>query len=167
MNVEVNVAVNDEISAKVVRVIDFEGENLGVMSLEAALKEARKREMDLVEIQPAARPVVCKILDYGKFVYQKTKRVKKQKAPEAKTVQISPNTEKHDLETKGRQAVSFLEKGHTVKVLLRMKGRQQAHQDFSMKKLKTFVGEYISAGIHGDVHVQSDREISITIKPGE
>lgn len=135
--------VNQRINAEEVRVIGAEGEPLGVLSIEEALKQAQAKEMDLVEVSPKANPPVCKILDYGQFKYQKEKEAKKRKAQSAevelKGVRLSVRIGVGDLEVRKNQALKFLEKGDKVKVELPLRGREKAHRDVAKQVVADFV----------------------------
>ena len=113
--------------------IDEDGENIGVVTPERALIMAEDAVLDLVEISPNANPPVCKIMDYGKFKYESQKKEaearKKQKIIEIKEVKFLPNTDKHDYQVKMRNVFKFLENGDKVKITLRFKGREMAHQE--------------------------------------
>ena len=113
------------------------------MNTEKALFEARERGLDLIEIVPNSQPPVAKIMDYGKYLYQKAKEERKQKnkdkKSETKGVRISLKTGKHDLEFKAAQTDKFLKKGHRIKIEIVMKGREKAFQDLARQKLKEFV----------------------------
>ena len=113
--------------------IDEHGEKQGVMPVEAALEAAQEASLDLVEVSPNADPPVCKILDYGKLKYQeqkkKTEARKKQKTVEIKEIKMRPNIDTHDYEVKSRAMRRFFEEGDKVKVTLRFRGREMAHQD--------------------------------------
>ena len=113
--------INEQIRDKEVRLIGENGEQLGIMSAKDAYKMARDAELDLVKIAPAAKPPVCKIIDYGKY--------KKQKTIEVKEVRLSPNIDTNDLNTKIGSARKFIEKGNKVKVTLRFRGREMAHMN--------------------------------------
>jgi len=134
--------INEEIRDKEVRVIGEDGNQLGVMSSREALKLAEEAELDLVKISPKANPPVCKIVDYGKYKYELTKREKeakkKQKIIEIKEIRLSPNVEMNDLKTKANNARKFLEKGDKVKVTLRFRGREMAHVGNSKHVLDDF-----------------------------
>lgn len=121
------------------RVIDSVGEQLGVMPTFKAIEAARDAGMDLVEVSPQARPPVCKMMDYGKFVFQKNKAQqaakRKQKQTQLKEIKFRPNTEQGDYDTKMRRLVEFLEEGDKIKVTLRFRGREMAHQQRGMELL--------------------------------
>ncbi|GEO81054.1 translation initiation factor IF-3 [Pararhodospirillum oryzae] len=131
---------NREIRIPEVRLIDENGENVGVVPTREALFRAESAGLDLVEISPNADPPVCKILDLGKFKYEAQKKKneakKKQKVIEIKEIKIRPNIDDHDYDVKMRAARKFLEDGDKVKVTLRFRGREMAHQDIGMGVLK-------------------------------
>ncbi len=123
--------------------IDEKGQNLGIVETPKALQLAREKGLTLIEIAPTAKPPVCRIMDYGKFQYQKSQEEKQkkthQKKIEIKGVRIGVRTGKHDLETKVKQAEKFLKQGHKVKVEIILRGRENAHLDFAREKLEEFV----------------------------
>lgn len=125
--------INEEIKAREVRLIDVEGEQLGIVPLKDALQKALERNLDLVNIAPTAVPPVCRIMDYGKYRYEQTKREKEarknQKVINVKEIRLSTNIEENDFQTKLRNARKFLEKGDKVKATIRFRGRQIAHSD--------------------------------------
>ena len=131
--------INEQIRDKEVRLIGENGEQLGIMSAKDAYKMARDAELDLVKIAPAAKPPVCKIIDYGKYKYEMIRKEKeakkKQKTIEVKEVRLSPNIDTNDLNTKIGSARKFIEKGNKVKVTLRFRGREMAHQQIGMEVL--------------------------------
>ncbi|CAO3415342.1 Translation initiation factor 3 [Azospirillum endophyticum] len=131
--------MNREISARSVRLVGADGEMIGVVSLRDALLAAEDAGLDLVEIAPQAEPPVCKILDYGKFKYEAQKKAnearKKQKIIEVKEIKLRPNIDDNDYDVKMRSARRFLEEGDKVKVTLRFRGREMAHQDLGMNVL--------------------------------
>jgi len=127
------IRINDRIRAREVRVIDENGEQLGILAPFEALRIARERGLDLVEVSPNAVPPVCRIQDYGRFLYEKEKSEraarKKQKVITVKEVKFSVTVDDHDYQTKKNQAVKFLQGGDKVKASLRFRGRQMAHRD--------------------------------------
>ncbi len=134
--------VNDQIKDKEVRVIGEDGEQIGIMPIKEALQLARDAELDLVKVAPTAKPPVCRIIDYGKYRYEMTRKEKeakkKQKTIEVKEVRLSPNIDSNDLNTKINAARKFLEKGDKVKVTLRFRGREMAHMAQSKHILDDF-----------------------------
>ncbi len=119
--------------------IDHEGSNRGIITTEEAMGIATEAGLDLVEIQPNAQPPVCKIMDYGRYKYQSQKKAaearKKQKTVEIKEIKMRPNIDTHDYEVKMRNMLRFFNDGDKVKVTLRFRGREMAHQDLGMKLL--------------------------------
>lgn len=134
--------INEQIRDKEVRVIGEDGEQLGIMSAKEALKLAEEAGVDLVKIAPTAKPPVCKIVDYGKFKYEQTRKEKeakkKQKVVEIKEIRLSPNIDTNDLNTKVNAAKKFISKGDRVKVTLRFRGREMAHMNTSKHILDDF-----------------------------
>ena len=134
--------INEQIRDKEVRVIGEDGEQLGIMSAKEAQALAEEAGVDLVKIAPNAKPPVCRIVDYGKFKYEQTRKEKeakkKQKVIEVKEVRMSPNIDTNDLNTKINAARKFLEKGDRVKVTLRFRGREMAHMTQSKYILDDF-----------------------------
>jgi translation initiation factor IF-3 len=123
--------INEQIRDREVRVISQDGDQLGIMSASEAMKLAREAELDLVKIAPTAKPPVCKIIHYGKYRYELSRKEKeakkKQKTIEIKEVRLSPNIDDNDLNTKVNAARKFIQKGDKVKVSLRFRGREMAH----------------------------------------
>ena len=134
--------INEQIRDKEIRLIGENGEQLGIMSARDAMKMAKEAELDLVKIAPAAKPPVCKIIDYGKYRYEQARKEqeakKKQKTIEVKEVRLSPNIDVNDLNTKVGAARKFIEKGNKVKVTLRFRGREMAHMQSSKHILDDF-----------------------------
>ncbi|MAF47745.1 MAG: translation initiation factor IF-3 [Rhodospirillales bacterium] len=132
-------AINSDIAAASIRLIDAEGENVGVVSINEALRQADNAGLDLVEISPEANPPVCKILDYGKYKYEAQKKKsearKKQKTIDVKEIKMRPGIEEHDYQVKMRAMNRFLDSGDKVKVTLRFRGREMAHQELGAKVL--------------------------------
>jgi len=131
--------VNKEIASIQVRLIDQEGENVGVVATAVALEQAVEAGLDLVEISPGADPPVAKILDYGRFKYEDQKKKnearKKQKVIEVKEIKMRPNIDQHDYDVKIRSINRFIGDGDKVKVTLRFRGREMVHQELGLKVL--------------------------------
>ncbi len=131
--------MNGAIRAPQVRCIDPNGEQLGVLDTREAISKAEEFGLDLVEVQPNVEPPVCKILDYGKYKYEAQKRAnearKKQKIIEVKEIKLRPNIDEHDYQVKMRNVVKFLSGGDKVKVTLRFRGREMAHQEIGVNVL--------------------------------
>lgn len=140
--------VNEQIDCPEIRLIDYTGDNRGVVSIQDALARAAEVGLDLVEIAPNADPPVCKILDYGKFKYESQKKAnaarKKQRVIEVKEIKMRPNIDDNDYNTKMKKIHSFLEEGDKVKVTMRFRGRELAHPDIAMgimTRVRDEVGE--------------------------
>ena len=131
--------LNDEITVSEVRLVGSEGEALGVVEIKEALAAAAAASMDLVEISPNAAPPVCKIMDYGKFLYEKSKALKeqrkKQKQIQVKEIKFRPGTDEGDYQVKLRNLRRFIEAGDKAKVTIRFRGREMAHQEIGIKLL--------------------------------
>ena len=133
------IRINENITAKQVRLIDAENENRGIVSIREALALAEEEGLDLIEISPQANPPVCKILDFGKFRYEQQKRKneakKNQKVVEIKELKLRPMIEAHDYEVKVKQAKKFLDQGNKVKFTMRFKGRELSANDMGKQVL--------------------------------
>lgn len=144
------IRINERIRAREVRVIDDAGNQLGILPPFEALKIARERGLDLVEVSPNAVPPVCRIQDYGKFLYEKDKSEraarKKQKVIVVKEVKFSVTVDEHDYQTKKNQAVRFLGEGDKVKASLRFKGRQMAHRELGYNIINRLIQDIGEAG---------------------
>ena len=144
------VRINERIRAKEIRVIDEEGAQLGIMAPFDALKTARSQGLDLVEVAPTANPPVCRIINYGKYLYQQSKRQheakKHQKSIELKEVKFRPRTSVHDFETKRNHIIEFLKEGNKVKATIQFRGREMAHRDIGYKMIERLIQEVSEAG---------------------
>ena len=142
MEIATELMINEEIRDREVRVIDENGDQLGVMSIQQALTLAEDRGLDLAKIQPMAKPPVCKLLDYDKYRYEQAKRErenrKNQRVVEVKEVQLSATIEENDVNTKAKMAIRFLEGGDKVKVSIRFRGRQITHSEIGKKVMDDF-----------------------------
>ena len=135
--------INEQIRDKEVRLIGSDGEQLGIMSAKEAYFKAKDSGLDLVKISPNANPPVCKIIDYGKYRYEMSRKAKeakkKQRIVETKEIRLSPNIDVNDLNTKANQARKFLAKGDKLKVSLRFRGREMAHKDVGRQMMDQFI----------------------------
>jgi translation initiation factor IF-3 len=133
--------VNEKIRAHQVRLIDEKGVQIGVIDTQKALKEARERSLDLVQVTKKVDPPVCKILDYGKYLYRQRKKEKaeKTKAGEIKGIRLSFGISDHDLETRVKQTEKFLKKGYKVRIVMNLRGRQKGLTDFAKSKIEKFL----------------------------
>ena len=131
--------MNDEIVADSIRLIDADGEQVGLVPINKGLEMAEESGLDLVEVSPNASPPVCKILDYGKYKYEAQKKAnearKKQKTIDVKEIKMRPGIEEHDYQVKMRSVRKFLDHGDKVKMTIRFRGREMAHQDLGMRVL--------------------------------
>jgi translation initiation factor IF-3 len=150
---------NREIRAREVQLIDAEGHNRGVVQIQEAQQAADEASLDLVEIVPTAEPPVCKILDYGKFRFLEQKKAaearKKQKIVEIKEIKLRPGIDEHDYDTKMKAVRRFFEEGDKVKVTLRFRGREMAHQDIGYKLLERVKAE---TGTYAKVEIEPSME---------
>ncbi len=125
--------INEEIRAREVRVVSGTGEQLGILNVRDALRMAVEQQLDLVEVAPNAKPPVCRIMDYGKYKYEQSKREKeakkKQKIISIKEVKLRPNIEDHDFDTKSKNAIRFLKDGDKVKATIMFRGREMSHTE--------------------------------------
>ena len=161
--------INDRIRAPEIRLIGAEGENVGVISPREALSMAQEAGLDLVEISPNATPPVCKIMDFGKFKYEQQKREsearKKQTTIQVKEVKFRPNTDTHDYDVKMRNVVKFLEKGDKVKVTLRFRGREMAHQNLGRELLERVAEDVKEIGKVENMPKMEGRQMIMMIGP--
>ncbi len=161
--------INEDIREKEVRVIADDGETLGLMTSNAALKLAYDRGLDLVLIAPQATPPVCRIMDYGKYRFDREKKEKearkKQQVVELKEVQLSCRIDTHDFETKARNAIRFLTAGNKVRVVVRFKGREMAHQELGREMLTRFEEAVSAAGTVEKKPVLDGRILSMVVVP--
>ena len=137
-----DIQINEEIRDKELRIIGSDGQQLGIMSAKDALNLAEQKNLDLVKIAPQSTPPVCKIMDYGKYRFEQTKREKEarknQRIIEIKEIRLSLNIDKHDFETKVNHAKRFLESGNKVKVSIRFRGREMAHPENGLVTMSNF-----------------------------
>jgi translation initiation factor IF-3 len=139
-----NHRVNEDINANMVRLVMGDGEHIGIVPVEEALKTAQENEKDLVEVAPDADPPVCKVLDYGKFKYRQKKRKQKQKqsTTELKEIRIGLATEEHDLQFKAKRVREFLEDHNKVLISMRLSGREKAHGEQAMEHMWDFADRF-------------------------
>ncbi|MBT0961954.1 translation initiation factor IF-3 [Denitromonas iodatirespirans] len=163
--------VNSEITAPEVRLIDADGEQAGVVSIRAALAMADEVGLDLVEIAPLAEPPVCRIMDVGKFKYQSAKKAHeaklKQKQVQVKEVKLRPRTDENDYQIKLRNLKRFLENGDKVKVTLRFRGREMAHQEYGMRQLERIKADLIEMANVEQMPKMEGRQMVMIIAPSK
>jgi translation initiation factor IF-3 len=161
--------VNDRIRGPEIRLIGAEGENIGVVTPEAALQLAVEAGLDLVEISPTAAPPVCKIMDYGKYKYEQQKREaearKNQKIIEIKEVKFRPGTDSNDYDVKMRNVTRFLDGGDKVKVTLRFRGREMAHQQLGLDLLNRVADDVGELGKIESMPRMEGRQMVMMIGP--
>ena len=143
--------INEEIRDKEIRLIGPDGEQLGIMSTKEALKIAAEKDLDLVKIAPQAQPPVCRIMDYGKYRFEQTKREKEakknQKVIDVKEIRLSLNIDTNDFNTKVNHAIKFLKAGNKVKVSLRFRGREMAHSELGKESVERFADACSEYGV--------------------
>ena len=154
-----------------IRLIGEEGEQVGVVSIRPALQMAEEAELDLVEIAPLAKPPVCRIMDYGKSKYQEAKKAHeaklKQKQVQVKEVKLRPGTDENDYQIKLRNMTRFLEDGDKVKVTLRFRGREMAHQEFGMRQLERIKADLDALGQVEQMPKMEGRQMIMIIAPAK
>lgn len=152
-----------------IRVVGADGEQLGIMSSSAAQKIADEKGLDLVMMAPNAEPPVCRIMDYGKFRFEKEKREKeakkKQQVVEIKEIQLSCRIDTHDFETKVKHALRFLKDGNKVRVVMRFKGREMSHMAIGQEIIEKFIASCAELGTVDKKPVLDGRILSMTIVP--
>ena len=163
--------VNSKIRVPEIRLIGPEGQNVGVVTPERGMALAEEVGLDLVEISPNASPPVCKIMDFGKFKYETQKREseakKKQKTIEVKEVKFRPNTDTHDYDVKMRNVFKFLENGDKVKVTLRFRGREMAHQNLGRELLERVARTSVEIGKVENMPKMEGRQMVMMIGPAK
>ncbi|MBE6633051.1 MAG: translation initiation factor IF-3 [Ruminococcaceae bacterium] len=161
--------LNEDITAKEVRLIGPTGETLGIMSSAKALEQAYDRGLDLVMMSAQATPPVCKIMDYGKYCFERDKREKearkKQQTVELKEIQLSCRIDTHDFETKVRHALRFLSDGNKVRVVMKFKGREMSHTEIGREVLAKFEEACSESGTVDKKPVLDGRFMSMVISP--
>ncbi|MEM7505876.1 MAG: translation initiation factor IF-3 [Pseudomonadota bacterium] len=163
--------VNDKIRAHEIRLIGHDGDNVGVVTPERAMEMAADVGLDLVEISPNANPPVCKIMDFGKFKYEQQKKAneakKKQKIIEIKEVKFRPNIDTHDYDVKMRSVHKFLGEGDKVKVTMRFRGREMAHQDLGRDLLQRIAGDVEELGKIESMPKLEGRQMTMVVAPAK
>jgi translation initiation factor IF-3 len=161
--------VNDEIRSHEVRLIDNEGQQLGVVSTQEAKRISEEAGLDLVEVSPEAKPPVCRIMDYGKYKFQLSKRKaaarKKQKQIQIKEIKLRPATEEADYQVKIRSIMKFLENGDKAKITIRFRGREMSHPDLGMKLLQRMIVELVEYSVVEQHPKFEGRQIVMVLGP--
>ncbi|MEH6500640.1 MAG: translation initiation factor IF-3 [Pseudoalteromonas distincta] len=161
--------INENITAREVRLIGAEGEQIGIVSIQEAMAVAEEAKLDLVEISPDAEPPVCRVMDYGKHVFEKKKQQavarKNQKQIQIKEIKFRPGTEEGDYKVKLRNLIRFLSDGDKAKVSLRFRGREMAHQELGMELLKRVEQDLLEYGTVEQYPKMEGRQLMMVIAP--
>ena len=161
--------MNEQIRIPQLRVVDEEGEQLGILDPNEALDIARERGLDLVEVAPNARPPVCRIMDYGKFKYEESKKAKrakqKQHQQRVKTVKFRPKTEEHDYAFKKKHIVEFLEEGSKVKVVVMFRGREMAYVQLGQRIIERLLEDLQDVAMLDDDPKLEGRNLTLMVSP--
>ncbi|MDH3532858.1 MAG: translation initiation factor IF-3 [Gammaproteobacteria bacterium] len=169
MAVTKRVRRNEEIDATEVRVIDENGEQAGVMPLDQAIEVARNVGLDLVEVSPMAEPPVCRVMDFGKYLFEQNKKSqsarRKQKQVHVKEIKFRPGTDQGDYRIKLRKLVEFLENGDKTKITLRFRGREMAHQELGANLLARVRGDLEEYGVVEQMPQMEGRQMIMVIAP--
>ncbi len=160
---------NEEIDAREVRVIDSEGEQKGVMPVAAAIELAKDEGLDLVEVAPTADPPVCRIMDFGKYLFEQNKKAqsarRKQKQVHVKEIKFRPGTEEGDYKVKLRKLIEFLEHGDKTKITLRFRGREMAHQELGANLLARVRDDLEEYGVVEQMPQMEGRQMIMVMSP--
>ncbi|MDQ1300648.1 MAG: translation initiation factor [Chloroflexota bacterium] len=163
--------VNEMIRVREVRVIDEEGQQLGILPTYEAIRLAQEHGVDLVEVAPNAVPPVCRLLDFGKFQYERQKKEREarraQKVIEVKEIRLRPRTGEHDLDTKVRQSLTFLEEGAKVRVAVRFRGREITHPEIAREQLAEFAEKVGEAAIIEQPPAMEGPNLFMMLSPGK
>ena len=161
--------INENITAREVRLIGPEGEQIGIVSIQEALAAAEEARLDLVEISPDAEPPVCRVMDYGKHIFEKKKQQaaarKNQKQIQIKEIKFRPGTEEGDYKVKLRNLIKFLSEGDKAKVSLRFRGREMAHQELGMELLKRVEADLAAYGTVEQHPKMEGRQLMMVLAP--
>lgn len=162
---------NEGIRVREVRLIDGEGNQVGVVATEEALRMAREQGYDLVEVAPAARPPVCRIMDFGKFMYQQKKKShdskKKQKQFQVKEVKFRPNIDDHDYDVKLRNALRFLEEGDKVKATVQFRGREMSKPELGLSLMRRLAADIGDRGVQESTPEMAGNRMHLIFGPGK
>lgn len=164
-----SVRINGEINAPEVRLVGVEGDQLGIVSVQEAMRLAEEAEVDLVEIAPMAVPPVCRLMDYGKFKYRESKKAHeaklKQKQIQVKEIKFRPGTDEGDYQIKLRNLVKFLQEGDKTKITLRFRGREMAHQEFGVRLLERVKADLEPYGVVEQFPKMEGRQLIMVMAP--
>jgi len=166
---QIQARVNDRIRAREVRLVGAKGEQVGIVPIADALKQAMEASLDLVEVAPQANPPVCRVMDYSKYLYAKEKQEREnrqhQRQTQLKELRFRPQIDDHDYQTKLRSLVKFLKKGNKVKVTLVFRGREMAHQEFGRRLLDRLQVDISEVALVERPPMQEGRFVFMTIAP--
>ena len=161
--------MNEQIKAREVRVVDAEGNQLGVMKTDEALKLAQEKKMDLVNVAPNAKPPVCRMMDYGKHKYEQSKKEreakKKQRTTSIKEIKLRPNIDKHDFDVKAKRGQKFLQKGDKIKVTVMFRGREITHPEIAQQLCKDLANQLADYGVIEKQAKQEGRNMIMILAP--
>ena len=161
--------INEQIRDKEIRLIDEEGNQLGVLSARDAQKIADEKHLDLVKIAPTAKPPVCKIMDYGKYRFDQAKKEKeakkKQKTVDIKELPLSPSIDTHDVQVKVKKAIEFLKNGDKVKISIRFRGREIGHSKTAVTILENFANDISEYGVVDKAPKMEARSLVMFLAP--
>jgi translation initiation factor IF-3 len=161
--------INGEITTPEIRLVGVEGEPLGIVKIYDALRQAEEADLDLVEIAPTAQPPVCKIMDYGKFKYQESKKQHeaklRQKQVQIKEIKFRPGTDEGDYQIKLRNLIKFLEEGDKTKITLRFRGREMAHQEIGMNQLRRVAADLAELAVVEQFPKMEGRQLVMMLAP--
>ena len=164
-----NMMINEEIRDHEVRLIGPDGEQLGVMPTRQAMDIAEEKELDLVKIAPTAKPPVCKLMDYGKFRYEQSKRDKEarknQKVITVKEVRLSPTIDEHDTQVRVRDCIKFLQDGNKIKVSIRFRGRMVTHSDIGLQVMNSFFDQVKDYAVMDRAPATEGRTMTMMLSP--
>ena len=166
---EQGIRINHYIDCNEIRLIGSQGENIGLVNPQRGIELANEEDLDLVEISPNASPPVCKIMDYGKYKYELQKKEaearKKQKTIDVKEIKFRPNTDIHDYEVKMRSVTKFLDHGDKVKITMRFRGREMAHQELGKDLLERVAEDTAEIGKIDSIPKMEGRQMTMMISP--
>ncbi|MEM7303955.1 MAG: translation initiation factor IF-3 [Pseudomonadota bacterium] len=169
MSVIKDVRLNEDIFDPEVRLIDAEGDNVGVVAIDEALRIASEADLDLVEISPNAQPPVCRVMDYGKYKFEQSKKAhqakKKQKQIQVKEIKFRPGTEEGDYQVKLRKLIEFLESGDKTKITIRYRGREMQHQELGAQLLDRIEEDLEPYGVVEQRPKMEGRQLVMVLAP--
>jgi len=161
--------VNRQIHVREIRVVGEDGEQLGIMTPDQAITIAENKGLDLVEIAPTAKPPVCRVMDYGKYLYDEKKKAaearKSQKQVQVKEIKLRPKIEKHDYEVKLKRALSFLDDGNRVKITVRFRGREIVHPELAQQLLSRLATDVVGLGKIDRAPAMEGRQMTMLLTP--